>query len=303
MTIDDLHTFIEVARQGSFAAAARAANIDPSLVSRAIANLEEHLGFRLFHRTTRRMTLTEAGELFLQRVEAIIDELASAQDEALTLSTQPTGTLRITASVAFGQTCLVPLVSDFRQAFPAIKLELLLTDQNLDLVSERIDLAIRLAPSIDLNVVCTKLFDTRYRVCATQDYLATYDSIYSPADLSKHQMLLFSLPEFQNRWLFRPVNDNNGKIQEVPIHGNVIISNALALRSCMLAGIGPALLADWLIDGDIAARHCLDLCPHYQVTATSFETGAWLIYPSRKFLPNKVRVAIGFLKTHLKSTR
>lgn len=110
-------------------------------------------------------------------------------------------------------------------------------------------------------------------------------------------MLLFSLPGFYKRWLF---SSAAGNVTEVPVTGSIMMSNAAALRDCMLAGIGPALLADWLIDADIAAGRCRDVFPDYRAAATSFDTGAWLIYPTRRFVPNKVRAAVDFLKQKLR---
>lgn len=296
MDVENLRIFVEVIRRGGFATVARDRNLDPSSVSRAVAALEEELGTRLLQRSTRRMGLTEAGTLFFGRIEALIDELDHARDEALAVSAGPVGTLRLTASVAFGHQCLLPLLSKFRALFPALKLELLLTDTNLDLVSERVDLAIRLGASLDTSLIGVQLFNTRYRVCASPAYLARKESLLTPADLSGHKCLLFPLPDFRSRWLFR---DNVGTVNAVPIDGDVVISSALALRECALNGMGPTLLANWLIDDDIAQGRLIDLFPGYQVTATDFETAAWLLYPSRAYLPNKVRVMIDFLKQNL----
>ena len=298
MDVTSLRLFCEVARLGSFAAAARRGDVDPSSVSRTIALLEQELGVRLFQRTTRRLSLTEAGDLYLRRVEAIVDELDRARDEAQAVSIEPSGTLRLTTSVAFGQVCIVPLIGAFRARFPDLKLELVMTDANLDLVSNRIDLAVRLAPSLDGDLVATKLLDTRYRVCAAPSYLRQAPALRTPDDLTRHRCVLFTFPEFRSRWLFR---DPDGGIGEVPVDGDVLISNALALREAALAGVGPALLADWLIRDALAAGTLVDVFRHHDVAATSFETAAWLLYPSRAFLPNKVRVAIDFLKAHLAS--
>ena len=296
MDLSSLRAFIDVARRGNFAAAARDRNVDPSSMSRIIAALEEELGLRLFQRTTRRLALTEAGERYLHRVEALVDELEQARDEALTINAGPSGTLRMTASVAFGSKCIVPLLADFRAAFPSLKLELLLDDSNLDLVAERLDLALRLAPSIHADVVGARLFATRYRVCASPAYLANARTLSAPADLGGHSCLRFALPEFRSRWLFRSAG---GEIEEVAVDGDVLISNALALRECAIAGMGPALLANWLIDDDLAAGRLIDAFPAYHVAAASFDTAAWLLYPSRAFLPNKVRVSIDFFRRKL----
>jgi DNA-binding transcriptional LysR family regulator len=296
MDTDSMRLFVEVARRGNFAAVARDRDVDPSSVSRAVALLEDELGVRLFQRSTRRVMLTEAGEIYLARVVSLVDELDHARDEVRGVSAGPTGTLRLTASVAFGYTCLVPLLPEFRKRYPGVKLELLLTDTILDLVAERVDLAIRLGRRFDADFIATKLFDTQYRVCASPAYLKGKKVPKVPAELQQHSCLLFALPDFRSRWLFR---DRKGTVQEVPVHGEVTILNALALRACALAGMGPVMLANWLIDEDIKQRRLIDLFPKYRVTATDFDTAIWLLYPSRTHLPNKVRVMIDFLKQRL----
>jgi DNA-binding transcriptional LysR family regulator len=299
MDFENLRIFIEVIRRGSFAAVARDRNVDPSSVSRAVASLEEDLGTRLIQRSTRNMGLTEAGNLFFGRMEALVDEMDHAREEALAVSAGPVGTLRLTASVAFGHQRLLPLLPEFRELFPALKLELLLTDAVVDLVSERVDLAIRLGAKLDTSLIGVKLFDTRYRVCVSPAYLARERPLHAPQDLSRHKCILFTQPEFRSRWLFR---DTAGAVSEVPIEGELIISNALAIRQCALAGLGPTLLANWLIDDDIAQGRLVDPFPDYHVAATGFESAAWLLYPSRAYLPNKVRAMIDFLKQNLGQT-
>jgi DNA-binding transcriptional LysR family regulator len=296
MDVQTLRVFVDVARHANFAAAAREHSLDPSSVSRAIAALEEDLGVRLFQRSTRRMALTEAGEAYLRRIEAVIQELDAAYEEAQALTLGPRGVLRMTASVAFGNRCLVPLLPKFRAAFPELTHELVLSDDNLDLVSERIDLAVRLGPSVRADVIGVKLVDTRYKVCVAPSFLESARRLRKPGDLGSVASLLLTLPEFRARWLFR---DRKGGVSEVPIHGHIVISNALALRECALLGLGPALLADWLVDDDLAAARLVQLFPEYEVTATTFETAAFMLYPSRAFLPNKVRVAMDFLRRHL----
>jgi DNA-binding transcriptional LysR family regulator len=187
------------------------------------------------------------------------------------------------------------LLPAFRAQFPRLKLELLLSDTNLDLVGERVDLAVRLGPNFDSSLVGVKLCDTRYRVCASRGYLKNCKPLRQPQDLAAHRCLLFALPEFRTRWLFR---DKRGEVTQVAVDGDLVVSNALALRDCALAGMGPCLLANWLIDEDLAAGRLVDLFPAYRVTATDFETAAWLLYPSRTYLPNKVRATIDFLKGH-----
>ncbi len=296
MDTKSLEIVLDVAREGSFAAAARRHAIDPSAVSRTVAAVEAALGARLFQRTTRRLSLTEAGARYIQRIGPLMEELDRAGEEARSFGATPTGSLRLTTSVAFGLECVVPLLGAFRDAYPALSLDLLLTDANVDLVAERVDLAIRLAPALTADLIGARLMTTRYRVCASPDYLAGQQPIRDPADLADHPCLVFTLPGFRSRWLFR---DRSGAVAENPVRGDIAISNATALKAACLAGLGPALLANWLVDRQIAAGRLVDLFPDHDVTATTFDTAAWLLYPSRAFLPNKVRVAIDFLRVRL----
>jgi len=296
MEIETLKTVALVAQQGSFAAAARVLNVDPSSVSRAVANAEAALGLRLFQRTTRTLTITEEGELYLRRIAPVLDELDAAREAATQAQRRPTGTLRMTASVAFAQECVVPLLAAFHAQYPEVSVELLPTDANLDVAANGIDLAIRLAAEPKGDLIATRLMRTRYRVCAAPAYLKTAPPLSHPADLADHLCLRFALPEYRTRWRFRAEGDAPF---DVPVSGKTVIASALGLRRAALDGLGPVLLADWLVREDLAAGRLVDLFPGYDCTATAFETGAWALYPSRAYLPRKVRVMIDFLRDRL----
>jgi DNA-binding transcriptional LysR family regulator len=296
MDIATLDLFLAVARHGGFAAAAKERDLDPSSVSRIIAGLEAELGARLFQRTTRRLSLTEAGEAYRTRIETLIDELARAGAEAANANTTVAGTLRLTASVAFGIQRIAPLLREFRARHPALKLDCLFTDANLDLVADRIDLAVRLAPAVEGDLIAVKLMATRYHVVATPAYLAQSPPLMRPADLAQHRCLLLNLRPFRTRWRFR---DHAGAIEEIGIDGDIVISTPLGVRAATLADCGPALLSNLLIAEDLKSGALIDVFPDREATATTFDTAAWAIYPSRAFLPHKVRVAIDFLRSHL----
>ena len=296
MNLDTLDLFVEVARKRSFAAVAKKRNVDPSSVSRAIADLEAELGLRLFQRTTRTMTLTEAGDVYLSRIEPLTEEIARAREAALQVTGQPRGLLRITASVTFGQMCIMPLVGDFRALYPHLKVECLFTDANLDLVADRIDLAVRLAPIVRGDLIVSKLMDTRYRVVASPAYLASRPPVGRPSDLSAHKVLFFNLKAFRNRWLFR---DAAGHVESVPIDGDITLAPAGSLLAAAIDGLGPALLPDWLIENAIGRGELVDVLPEHRAAATTFDTAAWLVYPSRAFVPRKVRAMVDFLRVRL----
>lgn len=295
MDLTELELFGEVARLGSFAAVARRRETDPSSVSRAVAGLEAELGTRLFHRTTRSMALTEAGERFARRVDMLLEDFSAARAEALNATDVASGLIRLTASVGFAQVCLVPLLPDLCARHEALDVDLVATDSNLDLSAEGIDLAIRLAPRPEGNYIASMLRPTRYHVVASPQFADRYTP-RQPGDLERMPAVVFPLPGFRSRWLFR---SRGGKTTEIHVQGRVQTSSSIALRDLARRGVGAALLGDWLIEDDLARGDLVDLFPHYEVTATQFETAAWLLYPSRRFLPAKTRVVIDFLRERL----
>lgn len=295
MDVDSLKIFAEVAHQGSFSSVARARQTEPSSISRAIGALEAELGERLFQRTTRKLSLTEAGALYLARVEPLVAQLDEAGAEAKAMGRGPVGTLRLSVSVAYGLTCILPILADFQERYPALTLELLMRDTPVDLVREGIDLAVRLAPAVEGNLIAARLADTRYRVVASPCWLAAHP-LQRPQDLAATDVLRLTLPGFRDRWLFL---GRKGDETTVAVSGRLLISNAAALREAASAGMGPALLADWLIARDLAMGRLVDCFPEYNVTATDFDTGVWAIYPSRAFLPTKVRAMLDFLRAHV----
>jgi DNA-binding transcriptional LysR family regulator len=298
MNIEDLRLFVDVARLGGFAAAARVRNLDPSAISRAIAAMEEAVCVRLFQRTTRRVSLTEAGEVFFTRIARLVDEFDATCDDARSISLGPAGTLRMTASNAFGSTCIAPLLPEFHAQHPNLRLELVLSDDNLDLVADRIDLAVRLGSTVDPSLTGAKLFDTHYRVCVSPTYLSRNPGLNVPADLARHRALLFPFGEFRSRWTFRSKGDET--IEVVPVDGDIITTSALTLKSCAVAALGPTLLPNWLVDDDIAAGTLIDAFPNHRVSASSFETAVWIVCPSRSYLPGKVKAMTEFLRSRLR---
>lgn len=293
MDISVLELFVAVVRQGSFAAVARDRNVDPSSVSRAIASLETELGTRLFQRTTRKLSPTEAGRTYFERMEPLIEEIRQANTVVKDVSGQPKGTLRVTASVAFGLRCIVPLLPVFEQQYPQLRIDLVLTDAVVDLFAERIDVAVRLGLLPDSTLIAQRLMPVSYRVCASPGYLAQHGQPKLPSEISQHSCLLFPLAGFRSRWIFR---DRESTVSEVAVAGKMVISNAIALQQCAIAGMGLALLPHWLIDKDIATGRLINLFPAYEVTATDFNAAAWLVYPSRTYVPLKVNVFLDRLK-------
>lgn len=293
MNLEDLQLFVDVAEQGSFAAAARRRHMDPSVASRRIAQLEKALGLRLFQRSTRKTVLSEAGQHYLARVKPVLTELLQAQRDATQEQNAPSGVLRITAPVSFGQMILLPLIRDFEAAYPQIQLELKFTDAVVDIIRDNIDVAFRLSNE-GSELTGFRWFSSRYHVVASPSYACQAPALKEPRDLKQHRCLVFDLPRYKTRWLFR----QGSHLEPVKLDSQMSISSALALKEAALMGMGPTLLANWLVQEELTRGELVDVFPSYQVTATDFDTAAWVLYPSRDYQPLKLKVFLDFVKKY-----
>lgn len=299
METQHLRTFVEVVRQGSFAAAARRLDLATSQVTRAVAGLENELGARLLHRTTRKVTLTESGAAYFERVSALLAQLEAAADDLRSSTSEVRGLVRLTASVALGQRLVMPLLPKLHQMYPGLEVDLRFSDMNVDLIGQQVDVALRQAPAVDDTLVGSRLGRLRYRVCASPAYLERCGRPSVPSDLVDCDCLRIALPGFHSEWSFRPKNSEAGEGETVAVGGWLVASSALSLLQAAVAGLGPVLLADWLLDEDIAAGRLVDLFPDYEATSTNFDSAVWLLFASREHLPRRVRIVVDFLRGEL----
>lgn len=297
--MDLLNLFREVMHSRNFSDVAKARGIAPSSISRSIAGLEAELGIRLFQRSTRKLEPTEAGLHYFERIAIILDELELARQAALDVTQEPHGTLRISAAVGFGQQLIVPLLAELAARFPKLSVALILSDACLDLIDERIDVAIRLGSLQDSSYVVRELMKMEFYVCASPAYLERYGVPQTPDALRQHECLLFPRTSYDlKHWLFR---DANQVVTKIPIDGKFLINYSPGIKQCMLDGMGVSLLPDWLVRQDIQQGRLIRLFPEYDVTGTDYNSAVSLIYPSRQYLPLKVRVFADFLIEKLRA--
>lgn len=296
MDINTLKLFIAVMRERSFTEVANAQRLAPSSVSRTIAALEKELGIRLFQRSTRKLEPTEAGMIYFNRISPLIEELEAARQFAADASKEPCGTLRVTTAISYGQVAIVPLLPKFAKLYPSVSIELLLTDNYLDLIEDRIDVAIRLGKLENSSHIAKRLCKMSFYICASPEYLEEYGRPEHPEQLKEHKCLLFPREGHRLNWL---IKDQQQNVTEIVIGGKCLITNALAIKQCLLNGMGISLLPDLLVWKEIAEGRLINLFPDYVATATDFESSVWLLYPSREYLPLKVRVFIDFLQTEM----
>ena len=299
MNLQLLNAFVAVMRRGTFAAVARDQNVDPSSISRAVAELERELGVRLFHRTTRKLTPTEAGQVYFNRVEPLIEEFEAATLQAIDAGQKPKGTLRVAAPVSFSLLNIVPLLPELAETYPDLSLDLTLTDSVPNLVDERLDVALRLGPLHDSGLVAQQLLPMVMRACASPAYLTKHGKPKVPQDLQQHDCLLLNMPGFGAEWRFC---HRNGEVKSLEVAGRFRTSNAIALKECALAGMGVILQASWIVGRDMREGRLVDLFPDWEITAATFPTPAmWLLYPTASYVPLKTRVFVEFLRSRIEA--
>lgn len=302
MDTEHLRTFIEVVKQGSFAAAARRLGLASSQTTRAVAAVEAALGVRLMHRTTRKMTLTDAGASYFARASTLLEELDAAADDLRVTNSEIRGVVRLTASMALGHKLVLPLLPKLHALHPGLELDIRFSDMVVDLIGQQVDIALRQSVTVDESLVGARLGRLRYRVCASPAYLERHGRPRKPADLAHCDCLRIGLPGFHSEWSFRALGRTPGKVETVQVGGWLVASSALSIQQAALDGLGPVLLADWLLDPDIAAGRLVDLFPQYEATATHFDHAIWLLYASRAHLPRRVRVVVDFLRAELQAS-
>jgi DNA-binding transcriptional LysR family regulator len=292
----DLTVFVRVVDTRGFSAAARAMGLTKSAVSKRINRLEQQLGLRLLQRTTRAMSLTEAGRVLYERAAqgvALLDESARL---AAGLVEAPRGILRVTASVTFGKLCLAPLMPEFLARYPEIELQLTLLDRFVDLVEEGYDVALRLTRTPPEQVVAKALMPVRYRLCAAVDYLKG-QKIETPADLAGHNCLHYGLRDFGNEWRFQR-GDEEARVR---VTSNVVVNNSEVVRDLLLAGMGIGLVWNYAVDREIADGRLIPLLPDWSPIGP-FGQMAWAIWLPQSHLPPKIRVFVDFLAERLRDT-
>ena len=294
MDLNQLRIFVAVANAGGFAAAADALDVTPSTVTRAITRLETSLGVRLFNRTTRSVSLTEAGEIFLAQISPSLNEIDAAAEFARKGRTELTGTLRVSASVSFGQHIIAPALPSFHRDHPNLAVDLMLSDAVSDLVADRIDVAVRHGTLQDSSLVARRLANVTYRLVASPDYLRDTAPIETPSDIARHTCLTYPYAAFRSTWRFQ----RGGSQQDIDLHAKMRVSNASALAVCAKSGLGLALLADWLVDPDIQDRTLVPVLPDWSVSGGGGDEdpALWIVTPSRLFVPAKTGAFLEFLK-------
>ena len=284
----DIAVFVRVVQDGGFTAAAGSLELSKGAVSKMVNRLEARLGARLLNRTTRRLTLTEAGDAFYRRALPALAELEDAEREVAEHTGSPRGHLRVSAPSFYGAEILSRHLAEFRQRFPDISLELRLENRLVDLVEERFDVAIRMSAPRDSSLVMRHLDDIPMRVCAAPDYLARHGTPDTPGDLRDHQCLLYLLVPRPHEWSFL---DDNGRHYAVHVEGRLSTDDDHALRRAAIDGLGILRMPELFLREAINDGELIPLWPDAPAPGVTLA----LVYPSRRELPRKTRAFVDFI--------
>lgn len=295
MNIEQLKFFIAVYRSGNFVSVAKQNGVATSSVSRAISALEEKLNVRLFQRSTRKLSATEAGEQYFQKIEALIEELEIVHNELDTHTSTPSGNLRVSASVSFGQQIITPLLKGFCQQYPNIDIELSLSDSRVDLINEQFDVAIRHGALEDSNFIAKKLTNVRFMLVASPKYLDKTPPIVELQDLAQHIHISFPCTRNNKKWAFQ----HNNELKCVNITPKITVSTPSVIKECVKNDMGIGILADWIIKDELNQGTLVEVLPNWLPFVGSANTEINLVYPSRSFVPAKTAAFCEYLLEHV----
>lgn len=283
--LNEMAIFVHVVEAGSFTGAARNLGLPKSTVSRKITQLEERLGVRLIQRTTRSLRLTDTGNAYYSHCSRILSEIEEANIAVTQMQTTPTGTLRITAPVLFGSTVLASLVAEFMEQHPQLTIDLVLSDQLLDLVQEGIDVAFRIGNLEDSSLIGRYLGDVRVMLCASPDYLQRFGTPRHPDELTNHRLITAS------RWLQWNMKGPDQEELNIPIKPKLQANDFASLYALALSGSGITPLPALIAAPAIHSGNLVPVCCEFPFDASPIHA----LYPSNRHLSAKVRSFVDFV--------
>lgn len=283
-----LRVFARVVELQSFSEVARRSGVTPATISKHVSSLETQLKARLVNRTTRRLFITEAGQRLYEHCLRIMRELDEAESEVADLRGEPAGPLRITAPLAFGERRIAPRLPEFALRYPKVTLDIDFSVEKLDLFQERIDIAIRIAETVDPGLVAFKLAPYRRVFCGSPAYLAQHGTPVTPEDLARHNCLVSRGAILNSTW---PIERGNG-VESIRVSGNLVSNNGEVVRAAALAGQGLMMTARLIVEDDFRAGRLVEVLPGFAPENRAI----YAVLPRQGSLSPKVRALVDFLK-------
>jgi DNA-binding transcriptional LysR family regulator len=290
--VAELQLFVEIIKAGNLSAAARALNSSPAAMSRGLSALESRLGVRLVTRTSRTFALTEEGQLFYERCERIVEEIAEAEAEASSQGKTVKGKMRIGAPMSIGRRLIAPLIARFVEKYPGIEAHLDLSDSGLDVIDDGLDVALRAGLPTDASVIAKKILSTRRAVCASPSYLKRHGIPRRPEDLQQHDCIrLVRGRRVMDTWSFQ----ENGKRFELTVNGALTTNSGEVMHNWVRAGRGIALKAVWDVQPDLEAGTLVECLREFWCD----EIDLFAICANRQHLFPRIRVFLDFISATL----
>ena len=291
-SLNDIAVFVQVVDEGSFTKAAERLQLSRSVISKYVTRLEERLSVRLLNRTTRRLSLTEAGRVFYDHSRRGLQDIEDAQLEISRLQEKPRGVLRINSPMSFGIMHIAPLLPEFQRQYPEISVDMNLDDRKVDVIEEGFDVSIRISEMPDSSLVARRIAPCKHAIVAAPAYLERHGTPRTPGDLRDHNVISFRYQASATDWHFL-APDN--KPASVAVTGSVQMNNSLALREAVLGGVGIMRAPTFVVGDDIQQKRLVRLLPAYQ----PLEISIFLVYPQRRHLSPKVRAFVDFMASEI----
>lgn len=288
-----LQVFVAVVDSGGFSPAARRLGLVTSSLTRQVNALEKNLGTLLINRSTRSISLTESGTQYYHDARRILDELDQADQNIIETNGPPQGLLKVTMPTAFGRLHFAPILINYAKLYPKIKLDLQLTDINLNLVEEGIDIALRFGTTPPSNVIARKIAPLHRVICASPSYLDNFGTPSEPEDLLQHNCLLFDYKNGQNVWSLHKGN----KKHRVSVSGNLLTNNSEVLKEAAIAGMGLILMPTWLVGEELSSQKLVKVLDEWSATSKNENAEIWALYLQNKRGSKKIKTFLDFL-TH-----
>jgi DNA-binding transcriptional LysR family regulator len=283
-----METFVTVVEAGSFSAAARRLKLGQPAVSKSIAQLEEHLGARLLLRSTRGLTATDAGQRFYEHARRAIEEADQAEQAVRASSEGLSGRLRIGAAVTFARLHILPSLKTFLDQHPKLEIDIVLDDRSIDLLGEGVDVALRMGTLDDSSMTARRILRGRRLVVGTPAYFAEAGVPKTPADLSRHQAIIYALRGGGESWSF----SRNGKEVSVAVSGRVSVSAAEGIRTAVLGHMGIAVASEWMFSPEIADGTIQTVLNDWTLPSID----VWAVFPSGRMATSKARAFVAFVE-------
>ncbi len=292
--LDSMLVFVSVVEEGSLSAASRRLKMPLPTVSRKISELESHIKSRLLNRSTRKLTLTDAGKAYLAACKRILEDVAEAERAASGEYCAPMGELIITAPIVFGRLHVLPIVAEFLKAYPNVHVRLVLGDRNLNLIEDHIDLAVRIGELQDSNLTATRVGLIRQVVCGSPEYFARRGTPRNPNDLIKHDCITFTRIASSDAWTFR----NERSEFNVPVRSRLMVNTAEAAIDAAVLGAGVTRVLSYQVEKAIRAGSLATALKKFEPAALPVS----LLYAGQRLLPLKLRAFLDFAAPRLRTS-